>query len=399
MALKVLTGLDPFTASLAGKASKSDLFIDAMAFPYNCVADNLTNNAVGLNDAQTAAAAADLPMFLGPGIFVTNTLVEYKAPIIGPNAEATTIKAGASFVGSCVIDFDNSPEFKHIAKVTIDMNHVAGVQAFGSSGDASGSANSLFESVKFHNGTPDTYAVGGASTTNIGGMLTGATFLRCRWENVPLWANVGANQDDVIFIGCRFHMTPSYTGPTDAPLVLGGQNNSLLSTFMYLVASTASGADKPVIKIGSSPVKVSGLFLECEAGANYTHLFYATNPNYMLEADTIQYGLADNTGFVALVRANLHEGTLPRSVVQLRNCAIKTGSAVPYVFDVLSEATTASKSAYLNFSGVDGVTDLLSFASGSVSSSAKVHLTGTKDGTNYRHSASIHRPGFLKASA
>lgn len=348
------------------------------------------DNAAALNAAMAAAAAlkceVELP-YAPDGINVLAP-INFSAPIRGLGPNATRIKVASGFVGTYLFEMNTGSNMQSMKDLKLDFGFRP-VTALGSSGDGEGPAHPMFENVFFTNADAAVYAVTAASTTVVSGMLTGAVFLRCRWENVAHFVSIGQNQDDIVFIGCRFMQTGTNYA-SDAPFKLYGQNATVIDSFAYFVQSTASG-DRPMFKVGSQVTLIRGLFIECTAAANYTHIFYTVNPNYCLSVEGFQYGLTQTVPPVAIFRANLAPTTTAQAFIRVSGVTIKGGQTVASVFEVYSTNTSATPTTTLEFSGVDGMTALFALASGSVTTyAAEVALRGIFKGVDYAHNSILN---------
>ncbi|MDF2534336.1 MAG: Pectate lyase superfamily protein [Bacillales bacterium] len=350
---------------------------------------------VGRHDSNWAATTA---YALNSYVLSTNGKI-YKATVAGTSGSTAPSHASGTsgdgtvtwqYVDSFMIDFYhlNYKERKYIKGINFSAQNVVGLKIFGSSstGGGAGSAQTLFEDLWFTNTHANVYAVGGDSGGVVeAGMLTGGTFLRCTWNGCPRMLKIGSNQDDTVFIGCRFVMPG--TPPGGYTMELQGQNCNFTDSYMSLTTGWSSGGIKTLIFVGSFPVKFSGLFLECNSG-DFTHVFHCGNPSAVLILENVVHRIVGNSPYVSLIRSQVNGSTNPDgTTIDVRNIYAYTGTTTP-VLDVYTNGIASPQSITFRFSGIDMFPNIMQFATGSGgadNANGSVKLFGNFKGKSYEH--------------
>lgn len=347
---------------------------------YGAKGDGVADDTSAIAAAMTAANATKSQVYFPAGTYLISTPLNFTVSMVGAGRNATTIKAAAGFTGTRMIDFNSGSERKVMRGLKFDAANVAGLQIFGSSsaGGAGGSSQSLFEDLWFTNTAAGVYAVGGSSSTTEAGMLTGATFRNCTWNGCSSWLDVGNNQDDVTFIGCRF--TGDGATPTTFMLRASGKNVNFISSYIN-VANTnyLSSGSKFLMNIGSYEVKFSGCFFEGTTDA--THIIYAGAPTSYLILENC-HAILTAASLVAFVRTQVN-ATSGLATHEVRNFLIS--GATPPIWDVFFQNNTTSYLT-LKFSGVDSFGSVFQWGSGSGGSESddgNVRLVGVFQGKEY----------------
>lgn len=337
------------------------------------------------------ALPSELPVEFPNGTINYNEKIPFTRPFYGQGNRATKLKALSTFIDTMMVDFNAGGERKYIKGIRFDASRKASVQIFGSSGDAEGSSQSIFEDIWFTDTADGVYAVGGSSVGVVGGMLTGAIFLRCSWNGCAQWLNVGQNQDDVTFINCRFTMD----GQTPGSYVISVQGNNVKFQGGYADFSNTNhlnGSIKVLIRIGSWSVRFENFFFESHTGTNTTHVFHCTDPNTTLSLETIHLNLYNSPSVIALIRNQVESITGTRKHISTKNFT-KYDSGTYKILDLYVNSNSAGKHLFWEFFGVDNFNELFQFASGSTTTldDLSIRLLGVFKGKTYNGGFSTKR--------
>jgi hypothetical protein len=356
---------------------------------YGAVGNDITfDNLAAINAAMAAATTTGGVVYFPAGDFRFSAPIALLAPITGAGPTRTQLRPLASATGSFAIDMNAAGEQKFVKNLRISGAGTKG--CVGSTNDGKGSSLTLFENVWFTDTSTANYAVGAESTTSGAGSLTGAVFLRCSWDNTPHMVRVGDNQDDTMFIGCRFNMLAG-NQPNTAPILLRGQNIKQIGCF-YNLHSTATVATpvKEFIQVGAHVVSIENAFFEVQGGSttNFTHLVWAAEPVCHLSMRDITYRRTGTSSMTKAVYTEAVAGTIANdSVIELKNWRILGGTLATAV-DIKVASPAASR--LFDFSGIDTFSALVTTATGSTSAAAAdyLRLTGEWRGTAYGHTVS-----------
>jgi hypothetical protein len=340
---------------------------------FGATGDGVTDDTKNILAAFTNAYITGRSVYFPAGAYRISSALPFLVSFYGQSQASVKIQATSTFSDTMMINFNNSDERKFINNITFDAINKSGLQIFGSgsAGTAGGSSQSLFENLWFINTTAGIYAVGGDSTISESGMLTGSVWIRCTWNGCSQVLNVGQNQDDTIFIGCRFHMDGAT--PSSYFMSIIGTNCTFLSTYIYINNTNQyiSGI-KALIQLGIYLVKISGLFIE--GTSNCTHIFFAVGSSVNFILENVALNLVSCTP--NLIRYGVQSSTTAYdsniTINNIRTISSKFSSLVD-LFNGLN--TPNNQYLVLTASGVDnGTSNLITLSSGSSTTNYPIAL-------------------------
>jgi len=324
-------------------------------------------------------------VYFPEGTYIISSPVPFYGSMQGSGNEKTIIKASASFVGAHMIDNNAGSDRKYMRDLRLDANDKTGVQHLGSSGDAQGSSTSLYENVFFYNSHKDSYSIGGSSVTPVAGMLTGATFYNCHWRGIGKALNLGINQDDIQFIGCRFGLDKN---TISTPFIIGnGNNQRFQGCYFYIQDVVVSATVGKIFQVGGSVVELNNNFIESPVSTNITHLFHCASPGAKLSIRNLHLNLSGASAFVALIRTQVEAGSNDYRNIDINNVSAQNLPVTAKLLDVYV-ATTALKQITLTFNNVDPFASVYQIASGgSANANNILRLIGNLKGVSYNNFA------------
>ncbi|MCF2494184.1 glycoside hydrolase family 55 protein [Dyadobacter chenhuakuii] len=359
---------------------------------YGAVGDGKTDDT----EPIIKAAKANKEGILIPnGTFLINSPIPFSCPINGNSNQGAIIKASKEFKGQFMIDNYAGGERKFLKNVKLDANDVAGLQIIGSSGDAQGSSITVYENVYFYNTHKDSFTVGGASKKAVPGMLTGATFINCVWRATGKMLNLGQNQDDIQFIGCRFHMDKS---PVDVAFIVGnGSNHRFQGCYFYITKVIKRNDVGRIFQVGNNITNFENCFIE--GTSNLTHLWHCASPGATLSLRDIHINLTA-PDFVALIRTELQQTSRDFRQITVQNIGKSTHFPDnAKILDLYVAYAEPGKQISLNFSGVDIFKDVYQITPGSVKNDNKIlKLDGSLRTESYDNYAGLRTESASKKS-
>jgi hypothetical protein len=176
--------------------------------------------------AIQAAIDASGNVFLPAGTYLISATLPLTSSLIGVSRDLTTIKAtgtAASFQAGGEVTptmirwgFGSGGLTKDIQGINFDTDGIANLSHFAESslgaGFIGGNSNSIISHCRFtaphDNGNHAStlgYSIHFTDQAGVlNGIIVGATFLNCLWEDSPRCLYLGTTTDDIAFIGCRF---------------------------------------------------------------------------------------------------------------------------------------------------------------------------------------------------
>lgn len=344
-----------------------------------------TDDSDALIRAISTANGGEL--FFPESIYIIGKPIPNTCSMTGQSVRRSIIKATSNFVGTYMLDNLLGQERQCFKYIKLDASDVSGLKHIGSSGDAEGASGCMYLGVYFSNSYKGTYSIGGASTTAVPGMVTGNVFVSCQWRGVGRVMNLGQNQDDVSFIGCRFGLDKCDDTVSD-PFVLGGGSNHILSG-CYIYAKSVGGSIKSIFKIGGNLARVQNLFIETVGDTNLTHIFRLSDPNCSVIIDGLHLNI-EASAFRGLVRGQVEDANTDYRNLTINNVYKSTNFPETATLLELYVATTAAgKQLNFTFDHVDIFTSVYTIAAnGATNTTAILKFKGTLRGVSYDTTAS-----------
>jgi hypothetical protein len=196
----------------------------------------------------------------------------FNASIYGDGSSSSVIKASASFVGSQLLDMNNSLGTfgQNLCGFALDVRPlgaggtakcIGSSSTYGGGGAAIGDSDDIF----LLSSSTSTHAMKLSSSGLEIGALTGRTF-RNMQVAAPLLIYAGNNQDQVLFENLRLSQT---AGGTAAPVIMEGTNQKILTGYMAAANLNAANVDSGLVQIDNNNV-LSDFMFETVASTNAT---------------------------------------------------------------------------------------------------------------------------------
>lgn len=323
------------------------------------------------------------PLYLLKGTYVINKPLKFINSFEGESLQDVKIKPSDNFVGSCLVDFDNTTERKYIKNITFDINY-KDISAFSSTVDGSGSSSSVFENLWFIQGGTE-YVINANSTTTNSGMLTGSTFLNCHFNGNSAWCNFGNNQDDITMINCRFGMDGTVSNKN--MLCIYGTNINFNGCYFNITNTNSDiSGIKALVVVGSNIVSFKNCFFESMSNVNLTHIVFCSNPTCNVSMESIHFNIT-STSMKSIFRYGISDASDQVASIRLDNITGKPNFPNLSLVDLFNGSNASNSIIKIQFSNVDILSSIVSKATGSYDINGKYETFGIFKGENLSNSS------------
>jgi hypothetical protein len=341
---------------------------------FGVKADGVTDDTINLQAAITECAGKTL--LLPPGTMLISAPLIVDCCLRGVGIELTKIKAKVGFVGTLMVDRYTTGEGRTIEELQFNANDISGLNIYGSSFNGQDGSITLFKKVGFYDCAANASALVAHSTVAAPGTLTGSTFLSCHFDDNASHANIGNNQDDVTFIGCRFSNTKQHTSLY--PIKCVGSNISFFGCYFASYSPVYAGITPCFVSIENIyPVKFDGCFFEQGGTSNVAYVFYVAAPHCQFFVTNCHLNMS--LGITALMFCVVNTAVSSRGKISVMNVGgVSIGTTV---FANVYMQAGATSFLDIFFRSVRSITTAITLGAGSGSVTTKqVTLDAEIDG-------------------